>query len=202
MADRKIKMSEALFNIINLCGLSSVGVKKGLKKSLLRVAKAGAFIQFNQLFQDGTGFEAGAHPAVLVIKRQGKTDKSVLSVVGNPEEAVVFDLDKAPTPDPLANIVAFPPKTERPDSMTVETPRERHPDEALFEPDREPASAVVEAFERQFSQEEAEQISEGFDGDVRRASRLYKELTEGYVSTMTVDDLIKAGTLGAETGEG
>ena len=111
MADRNITMSEALYDIINLCGLSSVGVKKGLKKSLLRVAKAGVFVQFDQLFHDGTGFEAGAHPAVLVIKRQGKTDKSVLSVVGDPEEAVVFDLDKVPTPDPLANIVAFPPKT-------------------------------------------------------------------------------------------
>jgi hypothetical protein len=68
-----------------------------------------------------------------------------------------------------------------------------HPDEALFEPDGEPVSALVEAFERQFSQEEAEQISEGFGGDVRRASRLYKDLTEDYVSHMTVEALIEAG---------
>ena len=63
-------------------------------------------------------------------------------------------------------------------------------------------TALVEAFERQFLQEEAEQISEGFGGDVGRASRLYKRLTDGYVSHMSVDDLIKAGARGADTGEG
>lgn len=71
--------------------------------------------------------------------------------------------------------------------------RERHPDEALFEIDEEPVSNLVEAFERQFSQEEAEAISAGFDGDVKRASKLYRELTEDYVSSMSVEDLIKAG---------
>lgn len=70
---------------------------------------------------------------------------------------------------------------------------ERHPDEALFEIDEEPVSELVEAFERQFSQEEAEAVVAGFDGDVKRASHLYKHLTEGYVSSMTVEDLIKAG---------
>ena len=64
--------------------------------------------------------------------------------------------------------------------------RERHPDEA-------PVSELVEAFERQFSQEEAEQILESFRGDVRRASQLYKELTDGYASTLTVEALIEAG---------
>jgi hypothetical protein len=71
--------------------------------------------------------------------------------------------------------------------------KERHPDEALFDIDEEPVSELVEAFGREFSQEEAEQILEGFRGDVRRASKLYKHLTEGYVSFMTVEELIKAG---------
>ena len=70
---------------------------------------------------------------------------------------------------------------------------ERHPDEALFDIDIEPVSDLVEAFERQFSQEEAEAISAGFDGDVKRASKLYRELTHDYAGSMTVEDLIKAG---------
>ena len=36
-------------------------------------------------------------------------------------------------------------------------------------------------------------ISAGFGGDVWRASKLYRELTEGYVSFLTVEELIKAG---------
>jgi hypothetical protein len=71
--------------------------------------------------------------------------------------------------------------------------KERHPDEALFDIDEEPVSELVEAFERQFSQEEAEAVVAGFDGDVSRAASLYKRLTDGYVSHMTVEDLIKAG---------
>ena len=70
---------------------------------------------------------------------------------------------------------------------------ERHPDEALFDIDIEPVSDLVSAFERQFSQEEAEAISAGFDGDVKRASKLYRELTHDYAGFMTVEDLIKAG---------
>ena len=64
--------------------------------------------------------------------------------------------------------------------------RERHPDE-------EPVSELVEEFGCQFSQEEAEKILEGFRGDVKRASRLYRDLTEGYAGFMTVEDLIRAG---------
>ena len=71
--------------------------------------------------------------------------------------------------------------------------RRRHPDEALFEVDEDPVSELVEEFGRQFSQEEAEQILEGFRGDIKRASRLYRDLTEGYAGFMTVEDLIKAG---------
>ena len=71
--------------------------------------------------------------------------------------------------------------------------REPHPDEALFQVDEDPVSELVGAFERQFSQEEAEAISAGFDGDVDRAANLYKDLTDGYASHMTVEDLIKAG---------
>ena len=110
MADREIKMTDAVYDIINLCGLSSVGVKKGLKKSVVRVAKKKAFTTMQMIHHDGSGFEAGGHPAVLVIKRQGKTDKPLLSIVGDPDETIVFELDAAP--DPLANVVAFPSKTE------------------------------------------------------------------------------------------
>jgi hypothetical protein len=78
-------------------------------------------------------------------------------------------------------------------SDSVNASKERHPDEALFDIDEEPVSDLVSAFERQFSQEEAEAISAGFDGDVKRAAKLYRELTEYYVSHMTVEDLIKAG---------
>tara|TARA_B100000767_G_scaffold269865_1_gene292463 strand:+ start:922 stop:1308 length:387 start_codon:yes stop_codon:yes gene_type:complete len=70
---------------------------------------------------------------------------------------------------------------------------EPHPDEALFQVDEEPVSNLVEAFERQFSHEEAEEVVAGFDGDVIRARNLYRELTEDYASTMTVEDIIKAG---------
>jgi hypothetical protein len=71
--------------------------------------------------------------------------------------------------------------------------KERHPDEALFDIDEEPVSELVALFERQFSQEEAEAISAGFDGDVKRASSLHRELTHEYAGFMTVEDLIKAG---------
>jgi hypothetical protein len=71
--------------------------------------------------------------------------------------------------------------------------KERHPDEALFDIDIEPVSDLVSAFERQFSQEEAEAVVAGFDGDVKRAAKLYRELTHDYAGFMTVEDLIKAG---------
>ena len=110
MADRDIKMTDALYDIINLCGLSSVGEKKGLKKSLMRVAKSKAFVEFDQLHHDGAGFEDGDHPAVLIIKRLSKTDKPVLSVVGDPEQFYEIHKDGEEPKDPLANIVAFPTK--------------------------------------------------------------------------------------------
>ena len=65
--------------------------------------------------------------------------------------------------------------------------------EDLYEMDLTPQSHLEMLFEGQFSQEEAEAISAGFDGDVRRASSLYKVLTDGYAGSMTVEDLIKAG---------
>lgn len=108
MADRGIKMTDALADLITLCGLSSVGEKKGLKKSMLRLVKKRTFTLCDMLHHNGSGFEAGDHPAVLVIKRQGKTDKPLLSIVGDPNQATVFHLDAAP--DPLANVVAFPKK--------------------------------------------------------------------------------------------
>ena len=51
-----------------------------------------------------------------------------------------------------------------------------------------------------FSYEEAKAVVAGFDGDVERASKLYRELTEDYVSTMTVEDIIKAGVTEAYDG--
>lgn len=70
--------------------------------------------------------------------------------------------------------------------------RERHPDEALFEIDSD-FTDLQEQFGCAFSQEDAEAVVAGFDGDVKRASHLYKHLTEGYVSSMSVEDIIKAG---------
>ena len=65
--------------------------------------------------------------------------------------------------------------------------------ETLYEMDLTPVSELVEAFERQFSQDEAEAVVAGFGGDVRRASQLYRELTHDYAGSMTVEDIINAG---------
>jgi hypothetical protein len=70
--------------------------------------------------------------------------------------------------------------------------KERHPDEALFDIGSD-LTDLQEQFGGAFSQEEAEAVVAGFDGDVKRASSLYKNLTDGYVSYMTVEDFIKAG---------
>ena len=72
------------------------------------------------------------------------------------------------------------------------TEKERHPDEALFDIGSD-LTDLQEQFGGAFTQEEAEAISAGFDGDVQRASSLYKDVTDSYVTTMTVEDLIKAG---------
>ena len=72
------------------------------------------------------------------------------------------------------------------------TEKERHPDEALFDIGSD-LTDLQEQFGGAFTQEEAEAVVAGFDGDVSRAARLYKRLTDGYVSFMTVEDLIKAG---------
>ena len=72
-------------------------------------------------------------------------------------------------------------------------------DEALFEIDSD-FTDLQEQFGCAFSQEEAEAVVAGFDGDVKRASKLYRELTEDYVSSMSVEDLIKAGITEAYDG--
>ncbi|MDG1078462.1 MAG: hypothetical protein P8P65_17735 [Planktotalea sp.] len=72
------------------------------------------------------------------------------------------------------------------------TDKKPHPDEALFDIGSD-LTDLQEQFGGAFSHEEAEAISAGFDGDVDRASSLYKNLTDGYASHMTVEDLIKAG---------
>ncbi|WP_391480690.1 hypothetical protein [Nereida sp. NH-UV-3] len=112
--DRKlaqdITLSEAIYDIFTLCGLCVVGVRGGLKKSLVRAVKKKAFIKADMLYHDGRGFENGTHPAVLLIRRDRKTDKAILSVIGDVEESISFDLENDKTPSPLDNIVAFPAK--------------------------------------------------------------------------------------------
>lgn len=109
-ASAKIKMTEAVFDIFNLCGLCAVGEKSGLKKSMTRAVKKKAYIKAEMLYHDGSGFEDGKHPAVLLIRRDRKTDKPILSVVGNPEESISFDFGAEEVESPLDNIIAFPPK--------------------------------------------------------------------------------------------
>ena len=62
------------------------------------------------LLHDGTGFDDGEHPAVLIIRHDGKSDRPLLSVVGNLEESISFHLDVKEENDPLANIPVFPTK--------------------------------------------------------------------------------------------
>ena len=105
-----IKMTEAVFDIFNLCGLCVVGERSGLKKSMTRAVKKKSFIEAQMLHHDGSGFEDGNHPAVLLIRRDRKTDKPILSVVGNPEESISFDFGAEAVESPCAAILAFPPK--------------------------------------------------------------------------------------------
>ena len=107
----KIQLTEAIYDIFALCGLCVVGERSGLKKSLARTIKKKAFVEAQILHHDGSGFDDGKHPAVLVIRRDRKSDRPLLSVVGEPEENVSFDLAAKEANDPLANIVAFPPKS-------------------------------------------------------------------------------------------
>ena len=67
-------------------------------------------IEAQMLHHDGSGFEDGNHPAVLLIRRDRKTDKPILSVVGNPEESISFDFGAEEVEAPLNTILAFPPK--------------------------------------------------------------------------------------------
>ena len=67
-----------------------------------------------------------------------------------------------------------------------------HPDEALFDIGSD-LTDLQEQFGGAFSHEEAEAVVAGFDGDVKRAASLYKDLTDGYASHMAVEALIKAG---------
>ena len=108
MADRKMEMSDALYDIINLFGLSSDGEKEGLKMSQLKGVKKKVLTMFQMLYHDGSGFEERnrTNPAVLVIKRQGMADKPVLAIVGHPKDTAVSELGKA------ANLIALPSKTK------------------------------------------------------------------------------------------
>jgi hypothetical protein len=108
MADRKMEMSDALYDIINMFGLSSDDEKEGLKMSQLEVVEKKALTMFQMLYHDGSGFEERnrTNPAVLVIKRQGMADKPVLAIVGHPKDTAVSELGKA------ANLIALPSKTK------------------------------------------------------------------------------------------
>ena len=105
-----ITLTEAIYDIFTLCGLCVIGVRGGLKKSLTRAVKKQAFIKAQMLHHDGRGFEHGDHPAVLLIRRDRKTDRSILSVVGDIEQSVSFDLENDKAASPLDNIIAFPTK--------------------------------------------------------------------------------------------
>ena len=107
---KNIKMTEAIFDVFNLCGLCVVGERSGLKKSLTRAVRKKAYIEAQMIHHDGRGFEDGEHPAVLLIRRDRKTDKPLLSVVGNPEESISFDFGAEEVEAPLNTILAFPPK--------------------------------------------------------------------------------------------
>ena len=103
-----IKLTEAIYDIFTLCGLCVVGVRGGLKKSLKRTIKKQALIEAEMLYHDGRGFEDGNHPAVLLIRREQKTDRPILSVVGDIEKSIYFDLENDKAASPLDNIIAFP----------------------------------------------------------------------------------------------
>ena len=107
---QKIQLTDAIFDIFTLCGLCVVGERSGLRKSLVRTIKKRAYIEAQMLLHDGTGFDDGKHPAVLIIRRDGKSDRPLLSVVGNLEESISFHLDVKEENDPLANILVFPTK--------------------------------------------------------------------------------------------
>ena len=107
---KNIKMTEAIFDVFNLCGLCVVGERSGLKKSLTRAVRKKAYIEARMIHHDGRGFEDGEHPAVLLLRQDRKADKPLLSVVGNPEESISFDFGAGEVEAPLATILAFPPK--------------------------------------------------------------------------------------------
>jgi hypothetical protein len=104
--EQGISLTDAFYDIVNLCGLSAVGQKKGLQKSLLNVLKNKAFTLMENIHHDGGGFENGDHPPVLVVKRLGTSDRSLLSVIGDKTKNVSFIL----TEDPTAEIIDFPKK--------------------------------------------------------------------------------------------
>ena len=72
------------------------------------------------------------------------------------------------------------------------TEKERHLDEALFDIGSD-LTHLQEQFGGAFSQEEAEAVVAGFDGNVSRAASLYKNLTDGYVSHLTSEPLTNCG---------
>lgn len=108
--DAGVSLTEAIYDIINCCGISNVGASKGLKKGLLRSLKAHSFLRADMLHHDGTGFSDNEnHPLVLVIKRMGVTDRPILKVVGNTDgEMSIRRADGGNSEPKTAEIVRFP----------------------------------------------------------------------------------------------
>ena len=78
-----ITLTEAYYDIAALCGLSAVGLKNGLKRAISTNLRNDAFIEMTTLYHNGSGFDNGDHPLVLVVRRLGSSDKPILSVVGD-----------------------------------------------------------------------------------------------------------------------
>lgn len=63
-----ITLTDAIYDIVNCCGVSAVGASKGLKKGLLNSLKNKPFLKADLLHYDVNGFSNdGNHPKVLNI---------------------------------------------------------------------------------------------------------------------------------------
>lgn len=105
-----ITLTDAIYDIVNCCGVSAVGASKGLKKGLLNSLKNKSFLQADLLHHDGSGFSNdGNHPQVLYIRRLGMTDRPVLSVIGNHDNHTTIRSDSGrDVGQPTASIIDFP----------------------------------------------------------------------------------------------
>jgi hypothetical protein len=91
------------------------------------------------------------------------------------------------------------------------TDKKPPPDDALFEVDEDTTAEterpenhimIVDMFGGAYTEQEAISIALGVGGDMARAEKLYKNLTDGYVSHITAENLIKAGKGRTQVGDG